>query len=306
MRSLDSLITLARQRTNNTDYGLRNGISQNLCVQFANDAQDHLQSVIVSAHPQEFTTDTEISVLTGVETYSISDNVFAGGKLINVWYSPTGEQRDYYRLKPRTMLERQQQEGNDPLFYIRASGLIYLNPIPRNSSGKIKVAYYRELDDLDIARGTVNGTPSGATITVANTLTTSPNDLTTATEYVCISDKYGNVMLRNGVVSTVAGATLTLAANVSTYLVGSYSLANLADGKITIGKYTTTHSKMPSFCERYLLTYLQKRLLNKQSSNNALVEDDEMKVIENDILVSFGQPTEDVYEIPVLDSDVMS
>ena len=142
MRSLDALIALARQRTNNTDYGLRSGVPQNLAAQFANDAQDHLQSVIVSEHPQEFTTDIEIPVVSGQETYSISDNVFAGGKLINIWYSPTGQQRDYYRLKPRTMLERQQQEGNDPLFYIRASGLVYLNPIPRNSAGKIKVAYY--------------------------------------------------------------------------------------------------------------------------------------------------------------------
>jgi len=305
MRSLDALIALARQRTNNTDYGLRSGVPQNLAAQFANDAQDHLQSVIVSEHPQEFTTDIEIPVVSGQETYSISDNVFAGGKLINIWYSPTGQQRDYYRLKPRTMLERQQQEGNDPLFYIRASGLVYLNPIPRNSAGKIKVAYYRELDNLDIVRGRVDSA-SGSAIVYSSPPANSPDDLTTATEYICVSDKFGNVMLRNVVVDNVAGATITSVDALTTYLVGSYVLADTVGGYITIGKYSTTHSKMPEFCERYLLTYLQKRLLNKQSSNNSLVEDDELKSIEADILLSFGQPTEDVYEIPILDPDIMT
>lgn len=302
MRSLDKLITLARERTNNTNYGTRSGISQNLAVQFANDAQDHLQSAIVAQHPQEFTVEQEIQVTSAQETYSIDDNVFGGGKIITIWYSPTGQQRDYYRLKPRTMFERQQQEGNDPLFYIRASGLIYLNPIPRNSSGKIKVSYYRELDWVDVVRGTVNGTPSGAVIAAQNQIT--PDDIG-STEYLCISDKHGNVMLYNGEISSYASNNITLAANVSTYLVDGYALADLASGKITLGKYSTTHSKLQDICERYLLVYLQKRLLNKQASNSSIVELDELKTIEADILVSFGQPTEDIYQIPVIDSEVM-
>lgn len=304
MRKIDHLLTLVRQRTKNPDYSSTSGIANEMFLEFYNQAQDRLQAVIANVYSNEFITDTEIAVTGADEDYSISDRVLANSKIVNVEFSPTGLATDYYLLERGNIRDRKTIEGS-PSYYIFRDGEILLNYIPSSTQGKIRATYYRELDDLDIERGTVSGTPSGTTVATSNMdITSSPVNATNVI-YICITDKFGNVMLRNGIVASWSSPNFTLAANVSTYLVGSYSLANLANGSITFGKYTTTFSKLSDTCERYLQTYVQKRILTLDESNTSLEEDLELKAMEEEISATYTDETRDVELIPILDDEIV-
>lgn len=304
MRKFDHQVILVRQRTKNTDYDANHGIPQQVFVELGNMAQDHLQTLIANVFSQLFITTSEISVVGSQEAYTISDRVLLSGRIIRVEYTPTGDADDYEPLERLNLLDRRPTKGTPSAYFVQ-NGLVFLNYIPNSSTGKIRVTYVRELDDLDVERGTVNGTPSGAVIaTTSMDITSSPINITNST-HICISDKFGNVMLRNGVVSSWLSPNITLAANVATYLVGSYTLANLAGGSITFGTYSTTYSKLPDNCERYLLLYMQKRILTLDESNTSVEEDMELKFIETEIVKSFGDEIRDPMYIPVLDPEIM-
>lgn len=304
MRNLNSQIAITRQRTRTPDYsetvGDEHGIPQQVFIEVFNGAQGHLQTAIRNVYSQMFVTVSEVNVVANQEAYTVPYRVFMGGSIIRVRYSENGFSSDYQPLRRGSLLDRTTDTGT-PSKYIVQDGQILLNCIPNVSRGKIEVTYIRSLDDLDISRGTVSGTPSGATITVSGGDDTSlPENLGNA-NYVCISDKLGNVMLRAARVSSFSTATLTLAANVSTYLVAGYALSDLAGGIITLGQHSTTTSKLPHDCERYLLTYAQKRILTIGESNTSVEEDMELKMMETEILKAFNDEVREPAEIPVLD-----
>lgn len=305
MRSLETLIALARQRVKETDYSSTSGIPQEVFIELANEAQDHLQMSIANVYSNEFIADTTILLSRDDETYVIPDRVLANSRIVDVQYSPTGETRDLAPLRRGTIKDRSGASGA-PSYYIHRDGTLLLNYIPSATQGSIRVAYYRELDDLDIKRGTVNGTPSGATISVTSADTTSsPVNFATPPLHICISNKFGDVMLRNGVVSSWSSPTLTLAANVSTYLLTGYALSDLAGGHITFGRYTTTTSKLSDTCERYIRIYMQKRILTINSAATSVEEDVELRTIENEILNAYADESRDVEEILVTDAEIM-
>lgn len=304
MQYVGDLITLARQRTGNVDYSATSGIPDSLMVRTVNHAQSHLQAAILAVFPNEFHTKLEISLTSGTQEYTITDNVFMNNKIVLVEYSQSGNATDYYPLRQGHVFDVRTSQGQ-PEFYVRRNGKIVLSHVPSTTSGKIRVTYDRAVDALDIRRGTVNGTPSGTTLVVTNPDEASlPLNFTTA-EYFCISNRFGDVLLYNGKISSYDSGTNTItgAANISTYLVSGYTLANLASQYITFGKYSTTHSKLPEPCERYLEVYLQKRALTLDESETSLEEDAELKMIESDILNSYTEESRDVDYIPILDRE---
>lgn len=311
MRKLATLIAIARKRTKNEDYEIDtttgatvSGIPDELFCEWANDAQDHLQAAIIAAFPNEFITQQVINIAANTESYAINDNVFINNKLVCVEYSNSGNASDYIVLDQGTIRDRQTYSGS-PAFYIRRSGQILLNPIPSTSRGTIRVSYYRELDDLDIKRAQVNGTPATNVITV-DSMSTVEQLRVNAAEYLSVCDIHGTPMLYGAKIST-SGAltTITLEANVSTYLLSGFTLANLDNGQVVLHKYGTTHSQLPQNCERYIKTYMQKRALTIGESNTSLEEDAELLKIEEDILESYKDESRDVEFIPVLDEEIL-
>jgi hypothetical protein len=292
--SLESLITKARLQSNNSDYSSSQGNPQSLFEMYANEAQDNLQTQIINNYPQEFVEFYEKAITTHTEFVTVPDDIFSNNRIISVEYSYTGDSKDYFPLSPRTVKERISSQSSYPSFYIRISDKIYLNPIP--STGKVRIAYYRELDDIKVPIA-INGTPYGSTIVSEYNIGLQ--------EYLCVSNRFGEVLLRGAKIASVVGTTITVVGNVADYLVSGATLADLAFQNITIGKYTTTHSKLPKICERYLITYMAKRALAKDSSSQAGIEDGELARMEAQILESFAQPTEDVYTIPILDRRIL-
>lgn len=304
MRSFDTLIYLARIRTKNTDYSDDNGIPQELFVEVGNEAQEHLQTAISNINSQLFIESEDVTIVAGQEAYEVTDRVFLGGKIIKVDYSSSGYDIDLYPLRRMNALDRRGTRGV-PRGYLVQNNKILLNCIPDGAYGKIRITYIRQLDRIEISRGTVNGTPSGSTIATTGMDTTSLPVSASNVTHICVSNKYGEVLLRNAEVASWLSPNFTLVGSVASYLVGGAVAADLAGGHITFGKYTTTFSKLPDACERYLLLYMQKRILTADESQTSLEEDQDLKLMESEIVKSLSDEVRDPQLYPVLDEEIM-
>lgn len=317
IRRLDHLIYLVRERTKNLDYAAdangvaTEGILDNRIIEFFNAAQDHLQAVIINVYPNEFVVSKEISLVANQEEYTISDNVFVNNKLISVEYNSNNNSTDFEPLDQRTIRDRDSRKGY-PNFYIRRGNKLLVNPVPSSSQGRIRVSYYRELDDLDIRRAKISAV-SGLTSTTFTNIdltdtdplpdeTSKPINLTNV-DHICVIDRDGTVKAYNIPVNTYTAASDLLTPR-STHVFGTGETLAVGDW-VVFGQYATTHSKLPNNCERYLLTYVQKRLMTTDESNTSIEEDEELKQIETDIVNSFAEDSRDVKYIPVLDHEAL-
>lgn len=308
MRSASDLITAVRLISRNVaNPDGTYGITDTEILQYLNDAQDRLQNLLSATKniAKIFVTEQIISVVQNQAEYTVPDRVLLNKQIEYVEFSATGLVGDYIRLEKLNFFNRDTNTTTYPHGYFKRGNQILLQPTPSTTQGSIRVSYERELDDLDTTRGRVNGTPAAAIIDLTHgsgAPSTANEALFVNGNYVCISDAAGNVMLRNGLISTYDAPTdaLTLAADVSTYLLGSYTLANLADGFLTVGRYTTTFSKLPDSCERYLIHYAVAEMFRKDSSNDYDVQAGILSDIETDILKAMAAQTGEIQFTPQL------
>jgi hypothetical protein len=308
MKSVAQIISEAREFTNNTSYSATSGISQSLCLKFLNEAQEQLQAAIVNQYPQEFTKEVIISLVGGQEAYSIPSDAFGGNRIISVFYSQTGQERDYFRLPPRTLVERDQRTATNPSFYIRANGVVYLNPIPLTTSATIKIVYYYTLDSLTEVSFNVD-ISSVANVGLPEITCTTTPAVPSGVYYCNIADRFGRLIFRNCEIAVppVTSSKINLVAPLNSYRDNLVPSADFDNGLsvITFGSNSTQVPQLPKACERYISTYLQKRMLTKDVANSMISEDVELKEMLSLILSGYAQPTEDVYGIPVLDWSII-
>lgn len=306
MKYVGDIVTYSvRPDSRNESYNSTTGISQDDVLRYTNYGQERLQSLILATSPGSFQSEVIIPLVANQESYAIPDRLYAGERIVNVEYSPTGQVRDYYTIRERGISYRNTSAASFPSFFIRRSGYLLLNPIPSGANGSIRVTYERQLDTLAFRLATA-GVVAGAVLNFSSEVTSFTYNLSNA-QYVCVSDAYGNVMLYNGVVSSyIAGTSVTFAANVSTYLVTGYTTGNLAGGYLTTGKFTTTHSKLTDPCERYLEMYPVAKMFGRDDavgSRKAILE--ELEAIETDIVKTYQDPSKNDHEIQISDSDML-
>jgi hypothetical protein len=306
MRRSDLLITAVRNLSRNAaNPDGTFSITDDEILQYLNDGQDRLQNLLSAEKniAKIFCTESVLSAVAGQEAYTIPDRVLMNKQIEFVEYSATGAVADYVRVEKLNFFNRDTNQSTYPWGYIKRGGQLLIQPTFTTAQGSIRVTYERELDDLDAVRGRVNGTPAGLVID----LTHSTGAPTAANEalfvngtYVCVSSVSGSVLLYNGLISSYDAPTdaITLAANVSTYLVTGVALADLADGYLTVGKYTTTFSKLPDNCERYLIHYAAAELFHRDSSNDYNKELGLLGEIEKDIIKSLSAQTSEVQFVP--------
>jgi hypothetical protein len=162
---------------------------------------------------------------------------------------------------------------------------------------------------LDLRRGQVSGTPSSTNIDLSggSGVTTDNEALLVANTYVCISDAFGTPLLYNGIVSSYNSGTdvLTLTGNVEDYLVTGKTLSDLANAYLTIGKWSTTHSKLPDEAEGYFIEWVNRKL-NAVDSDMSFDESDEMlDEIEKAIIASYRRADKEVKTFPINDFDLL-
>lgn len=302
---IEDIISNARVDTRNADdiptTTNQVGITTPSFLRYANWAQQRLQGRISKVYPFVFEAQKEIDMVASQASYSIPDHVYLGTRIRKVEYSHSGVSADYYPITPTNPYNTYNRTGV-PCAYHRRDGFIILEPAPIASIGKIRVTYERTLDRLDIRRGTITArTIAGGQIT-ALTIDIATDDETAInspiSKYFCVNDENGNVTMYNVPYTSYNSGTGVFTMSPYTYLsgetaeVGSY---------ITIGKYTTTHSKLVEDAERYLTEYISRRVFKRESSADAAAIEAELIDIENEIISSYKVADKDVKPIPLVD-----
>lgn len=303
MRYLERLIEQVRRETENEDVSSSVGIQDSEFIQYFNDAQHRLQSVISATHPKVFTVEKEIDGVIGQEAYSLPADAYMDNKVTTVEWSPSTNVEDYYHLEPTTIKRRDTSIRGFPVQYIRRAGAILLQPRPQQA-GLIRLNYVKRIDELDKRRGVVSEVAlSGSTITslVFDPASSSPVlDTTSLNEhnYLCICDRDGVVKMRNIEFDSIDSATGTVTIT---------SGFTFEDGEtIAVGDYvvggqdTTTHSPLPRMCERYLVAYCSWKILKRDSTVDYAEQQQELQEMEADIINSFADISDDITYVPVL------
>lgn len=309
MKEVSLLILQARRMAENEDTpdgaDVTVGITDEEVLQFLNDAQDRLQTLISGANStsKPFVVEKEIATVEDQEEYDLEDRLFYNKEIELVEYSPTGDSGDYFPLQLVSQFNRNSNSGT-PFGYYKRFGKIYLTPIPDTSNGTLRVLYERQLDDLDKRRGkitTVNGlTSTTFTSIVIDTDADESSTPNLATiDYICVVDKYGTVTARNIPVGTYTASTNTLTPAGSHVFETGETIAT--NSYVTFHRYTTTHSGLPDECERYLIQYAWEQIAMRDGAEDLTKIKMVREEMEGDIIRQFASQTGEVQLIPMLD-----
>ncbi len=308
MRKVSELIAQARNLTQNLDYSATSGITDEVFLEFINDAQDRAQVLISNANSpaKPFVREDLISMVSGQEAYSLPRRLSYGKEVENVEYSFDGSLSNFSNLEKRNFINRNTTSSNYPAWYYRRSQQIFLNPIPSVSQGVMRVLYECSCDDLDIRRGTI-ASVSGLTSTTFTSFTvssdadesSSPVNLTNS-DYVCIVDKNGVVKAYNIPFGTYnTGTNVWTPSPGFTFLFSGESIA--ASDFITFGKWKTTHSTLPDDLEAYLIQYMVMRVFHIDSSVKYPEQARVVEEIEKQFVDQARSQTGELQRIPQLD-----
>lgn len=305
MRQLDLLITQARRATENTEFSDTVGISDNEFIQYANDAQDELESIISKVNADAFLTSKVVTLSQGLDTYNIPSDALLGTKVALVMYSPNGVESSYRPLNQGRVSEMVGTFQGTPSFFVRLGTTIRLIPAPYASNSTIKIYYAQKLPRLDIRSGKVATVAlSGTTITSMTLDTASTIDRAKLLEegFCTIVSDTGTVKMKNVPITDVNETTGTVTFGSFTYESGE--TAAVGDYLIR-GARSSSHSMLPDICERYLLSYMQWRILKRDSSNDASEQSAEMEMMRQSIQDAFAEPDMTVDGVAVLDSQFL-
>lgn len=312
-RYVSYLIDDVRSSTENEDVSDTIGIKDPEFLRFINDAQYRIQNLIVQQHPQVFLTEYTTSVVANQEAYTLPNKIYMGNKVSQVEYSYKSSGVDYfYPLRPASLFERRSgtrgSSYNRPEKYVRKSGQILLVPVPSSSQGQLRINYVAKVPKLDLRRGSVSSVTLDAD---TNTITALSLDVATdavdSTELakwtrISIVDEEGNIQMRNIKVTNVDGSTGVVSVDAAfsfesgeTISVGDYIVA---------GEYTTTHCQLDEMVERYIISYCTLKILQRDSNVTDLgVQQNILLAMEEDIVSSYAEITDDIIEIPEIISD---
>lgn len=318
MRRLERLITSARRKSENEGVTSTTvGISDEECIQFFNDAQEHLFQELEQIDSSLFAREYTFNTVSNQEEYEIPRRIYLDQNIISVEFSYTGNP-NYYEILPHfTFLERDTTTfGAQPSGYLVRDGKILLNPIPStNNQAKIRVNYVEPLPTLDKRRAqTTSVTVSSGVISALTVDTTDfanyfpynsafSSSAILVEDYFSLVDVDGNILSHNipiGSISESTGVVTLFATHVPDEgdedndgdLVGAYLLS---------GPNATTHAALPNLCEKYLINYAVYQLMKRDASPRSQEQLLEVQQHLTSITTSWEQMSEDIKEIPILD-----
>ena len=298
MRYVKYLIDQVRKQTENEEVTDFTGIQDSEFLQCINDAQHNLQALITQQYPDVFTAEKVIQASSGVERYSLPSDCYLGNKIVNVEYSSTGNEDDFYVMEQDTLKRRLPGVSSSPMRYIRQDGEILLSPQPQ-SSGKIRITYIKRIKELDLRRATVEETPtlSSTSSWYIKILDADPTSLSEH-EHVCIVDKKGKVIAKNLPVNNVSSTRVTLDAHTSDEDDSTIQAGHYVVG----GEDTSTHGDFDRSVERYIIAYCAWKILKRDSSIDSQEAIAELSLMAKDIVASYGAVSDDVRLIPELNT----
>lgn len=298
MRYVKYLIDQVRKQTENEEVTDFTGIQDSEFLQYLNDAQHNLQALITQKCPDVFTAESVIQAVRSQERYDIPSDCYLRNKLVNVEFSATGKEEDYYVLEQDTLKRRTPGVSSAPIRYIRQDGEILLTPAPQ-SQGKIRVTYIKRVKELDLRRAEIvaNATPNEAG-TWGMSVKTVDVDSLNEHDYISIVDKQGKNVCKNVPLKSVSTTLIVLE---------PHTLSS-EDTDITTGHYvvggqdSSTHGDFDRSVERYMISYCAWKILKRDSSIDSTEAVQELSMMAREIVESYAAVSDDVRLIPELNS----
>lgn len=296
MKQTSDLITTSRLISRNAlNADGTYAISDAEILQYLNDGQDRMQNLISATKniAKIFVRQLEIDVVGQQEDYAITDRVLLNKQIEYVEFSADGSSQNYVRLEKLNYFNRDPYYTTYPYGYIKTGGKIKLCPVPSVTGGTIRVTYEGELDDLALRCGTV----TSATTTEIDITDVVVAALPATNDYICVVSPDGARLAKNIPITLYMGGTVSTA-DITTYLEDGVSVSDLVGGYVTVGRYTSAVTQLPSNCERYLVHYAASELFHRDSSNDYDKEVALLGEIEKDIVKSMASQTGEIQFTP--------
>jgi hypothetical protein len=294
MRRAELLVTQVQRATENERTGTQDGISTEEYYQYLTDGLRHLQSQILQVNPKAFRTSKTYTV-SGSESYALPDDILARNQAVTLEYSQSGNARDYVRLKQLTQLERWSETGR-PSAYILEGKNFLVNAYP--TSGSLRLTYAAALPAVDKRRGTVGAITTTSTALTALTVVFSDNNFSLS-DHLTLVDFNGTIKMRGIPYTAVGAGTGVVTIQGSSYTFPTGSTGAIGD-YFVLGQNASSHALIDDAAESYLVTYCEKRILNRDSSADAVERDQEVQKMVADLVAIYADDG-DVTEVPVSD-----
>ena len=298
MRYVKHIIDQVRKQTENDEVTEFTGIQDSEFLQYLNDAQHSLQALITQQYPEVFIREEIIQAVGGQERYDLPSDCYLGNKVVNVEFSGSGSEDDFYIIEEESLKRRVPGVSSSPLRYIRQDGQILITPQPQ-SGGKIRVTYVKRIKELDLRRAKITEAPTISSINNWSISIKDTNlDSLSEHEYICIVDKRGNTIAKNLGIESVSSDSINLDPHTSP----SDELTIQENHFIVGGKDSTTHGEFDRSVERYMIAYCAWKILKRDSSIDSQEAIQELSLMAKDIVASYGAISDDVRLIPQLNS----
>lgn len=297
MRRADLLLKQVQRATENERVGSTDGISTEEYYQYFTDGLRFLQRKIIAVHTTAFRT-SKTYTASGSESYDQPSDIFSRNRIVSIEYKEANQGDEHYRrLERRTQLERFSGTGR-PTKYILEGKTFKVNAYP--SAGTFRVTYDFLLPAVDKRRGTVSARTKTTTNITALTLTGyTSNDEFSLWDHVTIVGFDGTIKMAGIPYTSVAAGVVTIQGG--TYAFPSGSTCEVGD-YYCLGANASSHPQIDDAAEDFLITYCQRRILLRDSSQDANDIAEELRPMWVDLIdVYAGSP--DVEGIPVTNYD---
>lgn len=272
MQAVTDLIRSIRRITNQESYSTTKGMVDEEIIDYLNDAQDRIQSLInvSKSVSRPFAQQVILPIVSGQEEYTVDARLYFNKEVQQVEYTndtTVTSSSQWVVLEKRHYINRDTYPTSEPVAYYAKNGKICLIGVPNSATGNLRVIYERTAEDLDKPRGVITvvggSFPGYTSITLDSTAdeTSSPN-LTTPVKYICVvSSVDGTAKARNVPVASYNPGTnvITISGGYSALTGETISIGDT----ITFGKYSTTHTTVPDDIDVYLKNYAILAIYNR-------------------------------------------
>ena len=306
MRRLENLIEDSREETENDEFTADAGIQDKEFIRYANDAQSRLQSKIFQKSQKVFISEYIFSTVSRQESYELPYDILFENAISNVQFSSSPAGIDYYPLEQSTLKERNTIGYGEPSFYIRRSGKILLNPVPTGGGKKVRVSYVKRLPKMDTRRAKIlTVTTSGSSITSLTLDTGSllDSDALLKESRFSVVNSDGNQLMRRILYTDINSTTGVVTIDPSFLFESGETIA--VGNYLVKGEDSCNKSELPFNLERYLLAYMNWKILKRDSSSDSAEAQGELIAMEDEIISSFGDVDDDIERIPIISSRML-
>lgn len=287
MRRLEFLMAKVRQSTDNADV---NGISNNEIVEYFNDGQKYIETLIFKNNPYaDLFKGQEVYDANSTGFYDLPEDCYSENaiSMVEGRYNLTQNNDGYSRIKPISESELSYMFG----YTIRNNRVIISGQNNIAQLQNIRITYFKQLKTLDIRRGTIGVVSPGVSIAV-----------TLLDDTAHLRDDHYSTVNSLGV---QVSSGIYSASTISPLLTSDTAGAVTGDFLVT-GKNATNVSELPDSCEPYLIDYVRQRIYTRNNYEDAQKQMYFTEQQKAEVISIFSKNKKDDDTIPITDYNFLT